>query len=41
LHLTRRKFWIPGEDQPVAGVPDAYEVAAASIDTLRAELSKL
>ena len=41
LHLTRRKFWIPGEDEPVAGVPDAYEVAAASIDALRGELGKL
>jgi sugar phosphate isomerase/epimerase len=41
LHLTRRKFWIPGEDEPVAGVPDAYEVAAASLDALRGELLKL
>ena len=41
LRLTRRKFWIPGEDEPVPGVPDAYEVAAASIDALRGELGKL
>jgi sugar phosphate isomerase/epimerase len=41
LHLTRRKFWIPGEDEPHPGVPDAYEVAAASIDALRGELGKL
>jgi hypothetical protein len=41
LHLTRRKFWIPGEDEPHPGVPDAYEVAAASLDALRGELAKL
>jgi sugar phosphate isomerase/epimerase len=41
LHLTRRKFWIPGEDEPVAGVPDAYQVAAASLDALSDELRKL
>ncbi len=41
LHLTRRKFWIPGEDQPVAGVPDAYQVATAALDALRGELGKL
>jgi D-psicose/D-tagatose/L-ribulose 3-epimerase len=41
LRLTRRKFWIPGEDEPVPGVPDAYEAAAASIDALRGELGKL
>jgi D-psicose/D-tagatose/L-ribulose 3-epimerase len=41
LHLTRRKFWIPGEDEPVAGVPDAYTVAAEGIEALRSELDKL
>jgi D-psicose/D-tagatose/L-ribulose 3-epimerase len=41
LHLTRRKFWIPGEDEPVPGQPDAYTVAAESIEALRTELSKL
>jgi sugar phosphate isomerase/epimerase len=40
LHLTRRKFWIPGEDEPVAGWPDAYTVAGEAIDALKAELSK-
>jgi D-psicose/D-tagatose/L-ribulose 3-epimerase len=34
LHLTRRKFWIPGEDEPVAGWPDAYTVAGEAIETL-------
>ena len=41
LRLTRRKFWIPGEDEPVAGVPDAYAVAAEGIEALRSELTKL
>jgi D-psicose/D-tagatose/L-ribulose 3-epimerase len=34
LHLTRRKFWIPGEDEPVAGWPDAYTVAGEAIQAL-------
>jgi sugar phosphate isomerase/epimerase len=41
LHLTRRKFWIPGEDEPVDGVPDAYQVAAAALEVLHDELRKL
>jgi D-psicose/D-tagatose/L-ribulose 3-epimerase len=40
LHLTRRKFWIPGEDQPAAGVPDAYTVAGEAIETLEKQLTK-
>jgi sugar phosphate isomerase/epimerase len=40
LHLTRRKFWIPGEDEPVAGVPDAYTVAGEAIEALEKELTK-
>ena len=38
LRLTRRKFWIPGEDRPVAGVPDAYTVAGQAIAAVRHEL---
>jgi len=38
LRLTRRKFWIPGDDTPVAGQPSAYEVAAGAIATVRAHL---
>jgi D-psicose/D-tagatose/L-ribulose 3-epimerase len=34
LHLTRRKFWIPGQDEPVPGWPDAYTVAGEAIETL-------
>jgi sugar phosphate isomerase/epimerase len=41
LRLTRRKFWIPGEDEPVPGVPSAYEVAEEGIKKLRAELAPL
>ena len=40
FRLTRRKFWIPGEDAPVPGVPDAYTVAAEAIGTVRNELSQ-
>jgi D-psicose/D-tagatose/L-ribulose 3-epimerase len=40
LHITRRKFWIPGEDEPRPGVPDAYTVAAESIEALEKELSR-
>jgi D-psicose/D-tagatose/L-ribulose 3-epimerase len=38
LRLTRPKFWIPGEDDPVAGQPDAYTVAGEAIEALCAEL---
>lgn len=41
FRLTRRKFWIPGEDDPVPGVPDAYTVAAEAITRVRAELAQL
>jgi sugar phosphate isomerase/epimerase len=36
LRITRKKFWIPGVDDPVAGVPDAYTVAQEAL----AEVSK-
>jgi D-psicose/D-tagatose/L-ribulose 3-epimerase len=39
LHLTRRKFWIPGEDDPVTGWPDAYTAAAEAIEELEKQLS--
>ncbi|NUT90712.1 MAG: sugar phosphate isomerase/epimerase [Saccharothrix sp.] len=39
LRLTRRKFWIPGEDEPVPGVPSAYEVAEHGIKRLLSELA--
>jgi sugar phosphate isomerase/epimerase len=41
LRLTRRKFWIPGEDSPVPDWPDAYTVAGEAIAAVRRELSQL
>jgi sugar phosphate isomerase/epimerase len=41
LHLTRRKFWIPGEDEPAPDRPDAYTVAGQAIAELRDQLSAL
>ncbi|MCZ7416837.1 MULTISPECIES: sugar phosphate isomerase/epimerase family protein [unclassified Streptomyces] len=41
LRLTRRKFWIPGEDEPVRDVPSAYEVAEEGIKKLQSELATL
>jgi sugar phosphate isomerase/epimerase len=40
LRLTRRKFWIPGEDTPVDGVPDAYTVAAEALAAVCGELER-
>ncbi len=39
LRLTRRKFWIPGEDEPNE-YPNAYEIAEQAIETTRIELNK-
>jgi sugar phosphate isomerase/epimerase len=39
LRLSRRKFWVPGEDPAVPGVPDAYTIAALAAETVREELS--
>jgi sugar phosphate isomerase/epimerase len=41
FRLTRRRFWFPGEDVPVPGVPDAYTVAAQAIDVVRHELATI
>lgn len=40
LRLTRRKFWIPGEDPPDPRVPDAYTVARRALATFRDQLSE-
>lgn len=40
LRLSRRKYWIPGIDQPTRW-PSAYDVARASIERLRTEFAKL
>jgi len=41
LRLTRRKFWIPGEDTQVANVPDAYTVAQEALDEVRKQFAAL
>ena len=40
LRLTRRKFWIPGEDTPNA-YPSAYDIADKAIMATRKELEKI
>jgi sugar phosphate isomerase/epimerase len=40
LRLSRRKFWVPGDDSPVESVPDAYTIAAEAIETVRGELAR-
>ena len=40
LRLSRRKYWIPGVDEPTAW-PDAYQVAQASLDRLRTEFARI
>ncbi len=40
LRLTRRKFWIPGEDPPNPSVPDAYTVARRALATFRDQLDE-
>lgn len=41
LRLTRRKFRIPGEDQPVLGVPNAFDIARDAIQAVRQEIGAL
>lgn len=40
LRLSRRKYWIPGVDEP-SSWPDAYQVAQASLDRLRTEFARI
>jgi len=40
MRLSRRRFWIPGEDAPVAGVPSAYDVARDGIAMLRHQIAR-
>ncbi|WP_037578035.1 sugar phosphate isomerase/epimerase family protein [Phaeacidiphilus oryzae] len=35
MRMARRRFWRPGEDDPVPGVDSAYQVAAAALEELR------
>jgi sugar phosphate isomerase/epimerase len=41
LRLTRRKFWIPGEDAPVSDVPSAFDIAREAIATVKHEIREL
>ncbi len=40
LRLSRRKYWIPGLDEPAIG-PSAYDAAQASLAKLRAEFCEI
>ncbi|MEU6541413.1 TIM barrel protein [Streptomyces sp. NPDC047000] len=35
MRMARRRFWRPGEDDPVPGVDSAYDVAGAALEELR------
>jgi sugar phosphate isomerase/epimerase len=39
LRLGRRKFWVPGEDDPVPGVRDAFTVAERAITVVREQIA--
>lgn len=41
LRLTRRKFWIPGEDAPNDKYPSAYDIARDAIDITRQKLGQI
>ena len=41
LRLTRRKFWIPGEDDPEPGLPSAFDIAHDAIKAVRHEITAL
>jgi D-psicose/D-tagatose/L-ribulose 3-epimerase len=40
LRLSRRKFWIPGEDQPHPFYPSAYDTADKAIQATNKEIKK-
>lgn len=40
MRLTRRRFWIPGQDPPVSSVLSAYDVARDGIVILREQIAK-
>jgi sugar phosphate isomerase/epimerase len=41
LRLTRRKFWIPGEDAVEPGRPSAYEIAAKAIEAVQKQIDEV
>jgi hypothetical protein len=40
MRMARRRFWRPGEDDPVPGVESAYEVAQAALEKLRGQIAR-
>ncbi|NEN90952.1 MAG: TIM barrel protein [Okeania sp. SIO3H1] len=40
LRLSRRKFWIPGQDNP-NGYPSAYDIAKKAIEVTKEEITKV
>jgi sugar phosphate isomerase/epimerase len=38
MRMARRRFWRPGEDDPVPGVDSAYDVARAALEELRDQI---
>ena len=39
MRMARRRFWRPGEDDPVPDVASAYDVAAAALEELREQVT--
>lgn len=40
MRMARRRFWRPGEDDPVPGVDSAYDVALAGLTELREQIAR-
>jgi sugar phosphate isomerase/epimerase len=40
LRLTRRKFWVPGEDTPEADRPSAFDIARRAIEAVHHEVGQ-
>jgi sugar phosphate isomerase/epimerase len=38
MHMARRRFWRPGEDEPRPDAKSAYDVASDALETLREQL---
>ncbi len=40
MRMARRRFWRPGEDEPVLHVDSAYDVASAALQELREQIDR-
>lgn len=40
MRMTRRRFWIPGEDSEVQGSPSAYDIAQAGLEELERQIAR-